>query len=172
MDAVRRGFTLIEALVTTALIALLALSAFPFLQQYQTQLDLEEAALALQNCLVSASDYARSPAAGASAYQATLRPADHRCVVERVGATTESFDEYDFEGIDFTNSAGIAVDSFSLVVDTTVLHNVSYQTVVAGSSGQAFGTGSVVWTLKPTGKASPQKNVTISLAHGLVTLTP
>lgn len=172
MAAVKRGFTLIEALVTTALLALLALSAFPFLQQYQKQLNLEEAALALQNCFISASDYARAPSAGATSYQAVLRPADNKCVVQRVGTTAEDIDETDFEGVAFTNTANINVDSFALIVDTTVLHDVSYQTVVAGATGQAFGTGSVTWVIKPAGQASPQKNITVNLAHGIVTIAP
>ncbi len=89
----RRGFTLIEVIITTAIVALLALSAFPFLNSYQSQLDLEEAALALQNCLVSAGDYSRAPSAGATAYRAVIRPAQKVCEVQRVAATTEGKDE-------------------------------------------------------------------------------
>jgi prepilin-type N-terminal cleavage/methylation domain-containing protein len=168
----KRGFTLIEALVTTAILALMALSAFPFLSAYQAQLDLEEAALALQNCFVSASDYARAPSAGAVSYQARLEPANRRCVVERVTTAPEVMDEYEFGGVDFSNSAGLVVDSFTLQVETSVLHTVTYSTVTAGVTGQAFGSGSVNWILKPTGKASPQKILQFNLVHGIITLTP
>lgn len=158
--------------MTTAILALMALSAFPFLSAYQTQLDLEEAALSLQNCFVSANDYARAPSAGATAYQAILKPSQRTCQVERVGATTEVMDDYAFDGVDFTNSASIPVDSFILKVDTGLLHDVTYNTVVGTTVGQALGTGSVTWILKPTGKASPSKSLTINLVHGIVTLSP
>jgi len=169
---VKRAFTLLEALITTAILAMMAVSAFPFLKTYQMQLDLEEAALSLQNCLTSALDYSRAPSAGATSYQAKLEPALRRCSVERVAATVELMDEYTFEGVDFTNTANIAVDSFTLSSDTGVLHEVSYQTVVGGLTGQAFGAGSVTWVLKPTGQTAPQKNLTVNLVHGIVTLTP
>lgn len=161
---------MIEMMISVGILALISVTAFPFLQAYQTRLDLEDAALSLQNCLMSANDYARGPSGGATSYRATLTPAARTCVVERVGPTPATMEEYSFTGVDFANNIQ-TVQSFSLAFATDVLHAASYATTPSDLAA-LFGGGSVVWTLTPAGKTSPSRQVTINLTHGIVTISP
>lgn len=161
---------MIELLISVGVLALITVTAFPFLKSYQTMLDLEDAALSLQNCLISANDYARGPSGGATSYRATLTPAARTCVVQRLaGATPTTVDDYKFAGVDFSNNLQV-VQTFSLSFSTGALHDASYATTP--SLAPVFGSGTVVWTLTPTGKTTPAKQVTVNLTHGIVTVSP
>lgn len=166
----RRAFTMLELVVTTAILAILTTSAFPYLRQYQLQLDLEEAALSLQNCFASSQDYARAPSAGATAYRATVYPLERKCVVSRQAATTEIIDEYIFEGLDLSTS--LALREFGLVVGTDVLHTVSYSAVGTNGAPQSYPSSTAVWEIRPTGRTTPVKQVSVNLLHGIVTVQP
>ncbi len=57
-----------------------------------------------------------------------------------------------------------------MIVDTQVLHETTFEVIVAGSPVTA--TGTVVWTLTPAGKTAPTKDINVSVVHGIVTVSP
>ncbi|MDO8471730.1 MAG: prepilin-type N-terminal cleavage/methylation domain-containing protein [bacterium] len=96
----RRGYTLIELLVTVTIMVLLTVVSYPSISKMADVENLRTTGSELRHCYLLAKNYARAPQnAAATSYQAVYN--QQGCRVVEVAAVNTVINEYRFAGTDY-----------------------------------------------------------------------
>lgn len=159
----KKGFSLIELLITVSLIALLAVAAFPSIDKVSEREQLRTTVNEMRNCFLEGKAYAKAPrSAAATAYVVHFDQSGCQ-LSEQSGQTTVVVNQYRYPSADYQFKDLANSQQLTLSITT----NPPYPIVATNSNGQITGSmaGLIITNLKVSPVAS---TVYLDLRSGII----